>query len=58
MGAQIAHNIVNDFADKFGGLLLDDPARDVDVGAKREMHALIRSIARAGAVVILCSTDN
>jgi ABC-type sugar transport system ATPase subunit len=39
-------------------LLLDDPTRGVDVGAKREMHRLIRTIADAGAVVVLCSTDN
>jgi ABC-type sugar transport system ATPase subunit len=38
-------------------LLLDDPTRGVDVGAKAEMHRLIRTIADAGAVVILCSTD-
>jgi ribose transport system ATP-binding protein/rhamnose transport system ATP-binding protein len=38
-------------------LLLDDPTRGVDVGAKAEMHALIRAIADAGAVVLLCSTD-
>jgi ABC-type sugar transport system ATPase subunit len=39
-------------------LLLDDPTRGVDIGAKREMHAMIRAMADAGAVVILCSTDN
>jgi len=39
-------------------LLLDDPTRGVDIGAKGEMHRLIRSLADAGAVVILCSTDN
>jgi ABC-type sugar transport system ATPase subunit len=39
-------------------LLLDDPTRGVDVGAKLEMHRLIRAIADAGAVVVLCSTDN
>jgi ABC-type sugar transport system ATPase subunit len=39
-------------------LLLDDPTRGVDIGAKREMHRLIRTIADAGAVVVLCSTDN
>ncbi len=38
-------------------LLLDDPTRGVDVGAKAEMHTLIRSVADAGAVVLLCSTD-
>jgi ABC-type sugar transport system ATPase subunit len=37
--------------------LLDDPTRGVDVGAKDEMHALIRSTAAAGAPVLMCSTD-
>ena len=38
-------------------LLLDDPTRGVDVGAKAEMHALIRSASEAGAPVLICSTD-
>jgi ABC-type sugar transport system ATPase subunit len=38
-------------------LLLDDPTRGVDVGAKAEMHTLIAAAAKAGAVVVLCSTD-
>jgi ABC-type sugar transport system ATPase subunit len=38
-------------------LLLDDPTRGVDVGAKAEMHAIIRSAADAGTIVMLCSTD-
>jgi ABC-type sugar transport system ATPase subunit len=38
-------------------VLLDDPTRGVDVGAKAEMHVLIRSTATAGAPVLICSTD-
>jgi ABC-type sugar transport system ATPase subunit len=38
-------------------LLLDDPTRGVDVGAKSEMHMLIRSASEAGAVILLASTD-
>ena len=38
-------------------ILLDDPTRGVDVGAKAEMHALIRSTAAAGVPVLMCSTD-
>jgi ABC-type sugar transport system ATPase subunit len=38
-------------------VLLDDPTRGVDVGAKAEMHTLIRTTAAAGVPVLLCSTD-
>jgi ABC-type sugar transport system ATPase subunit len=38
-------------------LLLDDPTRGVDVGAKAEIHAILRDLVQDGAVALLCSTD-
>ena len=38
-------------------VLLNDPTRGVDVGAKAEMHAIVRRLAAAGKVVLICSTD-
>jgi ribose transport system ATP-binding protein len=38
-------------------LVLDDPTRGVDVGAKREMHRIMRRLAESGRVVLFCSSD-
>ena len=38
-------------------VLLDDPTRGVDVGAKTEMHAIIAQMAQAGRIVLITSTD-
>ena len=38
-------------------ILLDDPTRGVDVGARAEIHQLLRGSAQAGGVVLLYSTD-
>jgi ABC-type sugar transport system ATPase subunit len=38
-------------------VLLDDPCRGVDIGAKPEMHALITDMAARGRVVLYTSSD-
>ena len=38
-------------------VLLNDPTRGVDVGAKAEMHTIVRRLAADGKVVLICSTD-
>jgi rhamnose transport system ATP-binding protein len=38
-------------------VILDEPTRGVDVGAKAEIHELIRALARKGKGVLLISSD-
>jgi ABC-type sugar transport system ATPase subunit len=38
-------------------LLLDEPSRGVDVGAKFDIHTLLRELSAAGASILLASTD-
>lgn len=38
-------------------LLLDEPTRGVDVGAKAELYRIIRSVARQGVGVVLISSE-
>jgi ABC-type sugar transport system ATPase subunit len=38
-------------------LLLDEPTRGVDVGAKREIHAIVRKLALSGMGVLLVSSE-
>jgi ribose transport system ATP-binding protein/L-arabinose transport system ATP-binding protein len=38
-------------------LILDEPSRGVDVGAREEIHGAIRALARSGVGIVLISSD-
>jgi inositol transport system ATP-binding protein len=38
-------------------LIVDEPTRGIDVGAKAEVHNLIRDLARAGTAIVVISSD-
>ena len=38
-------------------LILDEPTRGVDVGAKAEIHRILRDLANAGTAIVLISSD-
>jgi ABC-type sugar transport system, ATPase component len=44
-------------AARCGILILDEPTRGVDVGAKAEIHAFIDELASSGSAVILISSE-
>jgi ABC-type sugar transport system ATPase subunit len=38
-------------------LLLNDPTRGVDIGAKRDLYALLLELAQQGIAVVMLSTE-
>ena len=38
-------------------LLLNDPTRGVDIGAKRDIYALLRELAADGMAIVMLSTE-
>jgi len=38
-------------------LILDEPTRGVDVGAKKEIHAIIDELAKTGMAIIVISSE-
>ena len=38
-------------------MILDEPTRGIDVGAKAEIYKLMRALAGQGAVILMISSD-
>ena len=38
-------------------LLIDEPTRGVDVGAKREIYGLLRDLAASGVAIVMVSSE-
>lgn len=38
-------------------MILDEPTRGIDVGAKAEIYRLMRALAAQGAVILMISSD-
>jgi ABC-type sugar transport system ATPase subunit len=38
-------------------LIVDEPTRGIDIGAKREVHQLLRALAREGTAVVFISSE-
>jgi ribose transport system ATP-binding protein len=44
-------------ASEFKTLLCFDPTRGIDIGTKRQIYALVRELAAAGAAILLFSSE-
>ena len=56
-GNQQKVTIARWLANGFGTLLCFDPTRGIDVGTKRQIYALLRELAEAGAAVLLFTSE-